>query len=249
MKTGVVIAIGGLVFCVCVAVIIGALFATGVIGGKKSPSSSASGTPSGSPSPRTPSRTPGTPPGAYSGPSYASTPASGPVSVPATQNSSGGIDSCPPGQWLQGDHCTTCGYNTYKSTSGTDISECIACPPGTTNFHTDGATSSSACLSDCVGSWGPCQGTCGTGQMTYTVTSPGGPGARACEAQNGQVGYCQLPNECSSRQELLSQPAAQGSKDTCPLASDGPCNHDDDCPNFNNGSMCQDNGFGLKCCT
>jgi Spondin-like TSP1 domain/Thrombospondin type 1 domain len=156
--------------------------------------------------------------------------------------------TCPPGNYLHDGSCTPCGYNAYKSTSGTDLAECLSCPEGTSSWNAV-ATDASACKQNCVGSWGPCQGTCGTGQMTYTVTSPGQPGGRACEAQNGQVTYCQLPNECSSRQELLSQATAQGSKDTCPLASDGPCNHDDDCPNFNNGSMCQDNGFGLKCCT
>lgn len=156
--------------------------------------------------------------------------------------------TCPPGKYLHDGSCTPCGYNAYKSTSGTDLAECLSCPEGTASWNAV-ATDASACKKNCEGSWGPCQGTCGTGQMTYTVKNPGDPGGRACEAQNGQTGYCQLPNECENRLQLLSTSAAQGSATICPLGSDGQCNHDDDCPNFRNGSMCKDNGFGLKCCT
>ena len=155
--------------------------------------------------------------------------------------------TCAPGNYLHDGSCTPCGYNSYKSTSGTDLAECLSCPAGTVSWNVTG-TDASTCKKNCVGSWGPCQGTCGTGQQTYTVTDPG-TGGLPCDTQNGATSYCQLPNECDNRRQLLSTAAAQGSATICPLESDGQCNHDDDCPNFNNGSMCRDNGFGLKCCT
>ena len=238
-KTGLIIVI----ICFCFLLVVGG--GAGLYYGNVAcPSFGASCSPA--PSPGTPSGSPG--------PSGTPAPAPSPITPPSpstpqpSSSSPGTPSTCAPGNYLHDGSCTPCGYNAYKSTSGTDLAECLSCPAGTVSWNVTG-TDASTCKKNCVGSWGPCQGTCGTGQQTYTVTDPGEPGGMACPVANGQTGYCQLPNACDNQRQLLSTAAAQGSATTCPLSSDGQCNHNDDCPNFNNGSTCADNGFGLKCCT
>ena len=74
-----------IILCGCASIIIGSLYAAGIIGGSPAPPSSKTppSTPPSSktPSSRTPSRTPSTP-GAYSGPSYAPAPAPTPAPTP-----------------------------------------------------------------------------------------------------------------------------------------------------------------------
>jgi hypothetical protein len=94
------VALAFLVFCACAMIIVGSLYAGGVIGKSPAPAPSSSKTPP--PSSKTPSSTPSsrTPstPGAYSGPSYAPAPSPAPAPdacTPDGQRSTNfGLDCC-----------------------------------------------------------------------------------------------------------------------------------------------------------
>ena len=45
-----------------------------------------------------------------------------------------------------------------------------------------------SCVPDCVGAWGAlCSTTCGPGEFTYEVSTPAGPGGKACKDVDGTV--------------------------------------------------------------
>jgi len=168
-----------LVLCACASIIIGSLYAAGIIGGSPPPSSTKTNTPSQSPSP---SGTPSTP-GAYSGPSYAPAPSPTPVQdagiCPANTYSSDGSSGAPP--------CTQCPDNStsmpgspnsgycscgsgYYQTSG-ECQQCTQCPA-----VSNGSSSQQGCISDVfvngqlyqAGNPGTCVVSCNPG---YTLTN------------------------------------------------------------------------------
>ncbi len=49
---------------------------------------------------------------------------------------------------------------------------------------------------DCVGSWSACEGSCGTGTQTFTITIPQSGEGQDCEAGNGDTRPCPLPACC-----------------------------------------------------
>ena len=130
MKRGQTIGIAIVVLCVCASIIVGALYAAGVIGG--SPSSSGSLSPSSpskapAPSPsRTPAPAPARSPSAYSGPSYAPVtppPPPPPPPPPSSSDSTSTSDPYATGLW-DSTGCTFPDSRAKKSDAQTKLSYC-----------------------------------------------------------------------------------------------------------------------------
>jgi hypothetical protein len=66
--------------------------------------------------------------------------------------------------------------------------KCLAAAP-----VTSGPNSPSGGPVDCVGSWGACSTTCGTGTQIYNVTTPAANGGTACTNNQGDVRRCSGP--------------------------------------------------------
>jgi hypothetical protein len=77
---------------------------------------------------------------------------------------------------------TPCADATSTNPTGSPGSCTLTCNTGYSK-STDGLS----CVPDCVGAWGACSTTCGPGEFTYQVSTPAGPGGKACKDTDGTV--------------------------------------------------------------
>ena len=77
---------------------------------------------------------------------------------------------------------TPCSDATTANPTGSAGSCTLTCNQGY-SISTDRLS----CVPDCVGAWGACSTTCGPGEFTYEVSTPAGPGGKACKDVDGTV--------------------------------------------------------------
>jgi len=188
-----------IVLCGCASVIVGSLYAAGVIGGSPAPSPKAPG-PSPGPKPKTPgpspspARTPG--PSAYVGPSYAPAPSQPPPPPPPPPSSPPSIWINPPPPPPPPPPPITCPPGQFR-TSPTTCQTCSQCPVG--------SALTGACFGD---SDTTCAG-CGIGLHVVNnvcvdcppgYTSYGGDCIQA--AAGGYRGACTTDSNCTEPGEI-----------------------------------------------
>jgi cysteine-rich repeat protein len=75
---------------------------------------------------------------------------------------------------------------------------------------------------DCVGSWGECVGTCGTGTQTFTVTTPAAYDGKDCKESNGDTKECDL-DPCDPGGGGECVPTGEQCSDDTPCCSGNYC--------------------------